>query len=172
MWKLKGVAEDIGQDPIAEQSRRLVRRKVARYTMLQSKLITIIIVVVAASLGGGILTFAIGLPSSPCLGATGSTHYFTIIAGIDGYNASKNHQAPWPVMTVNRCDMVVIKVVNSDTQAHGFAVDYYAVKGTEVQYQQSVTVQFLATKSGQFRVYCNIFCTVHIFMQNGLLNVT
>jgi nitrous oxide reductase len=140
--------------------------------MLQSRVIMVIIVAVAASVGGGILTFAIGLPSSPCFGVRGTTHNFTIIAGVDGYNASRNHQAPWPVMTVNRCDMVVITIVNSDTQAHGFAVDYYAVKGTEVQYQQAATVQFLASRAGAFRVYCNVYCTVHIFMQDGLLNVT
>ncbi len=139
--------------------------------MLQGRIITIIVIAVVASLGGGILTFAIGLPSSPCFGVKGATHNFTIIASINGYNESKNHQGPWPVVTVNRCDMVVMKIVNGDTQAHGFAVEYYAVKGTEVQYQQSITVQFLASKAGQFRVYCNVYCTVHIFMQDGLLNV-
>ncbi len=135
-------------------------------------MLALIIVAVAGTLGGGIMTFAIGLPSSPCAGITGLTRHFTIVANSDGYNDSRSHQGPWPVISVHRCDTVVINVVNTDTQTHGFAVDYYAVKGMEIQGQQSQSVEFLASRTGQFRVYCNVFCTAHIYMQNGSLSVT
>lgn len=131
----------------------------------------IIVIVIAGALGGGVMTFAIGIPDSPCSAVTGVTRNFTIVANINGFNDSRDHQGTWPLMTVNRCDMVVIKIINDDTQSHGFAVDNYAPRGTEVIGQQSATVQFQAVKSGQFRVYCDVYCTVHIFMQSGLLKV-
>ncbi len=135
-------------------------------------MLAILIIGVAGTLGGGIMTFAIGLPSSPCSGMAGSTRSFTIIANLEGFNDSVSHQGSWPVMSVNRCDTVVIKVVNADTQTHGFAVSYYAAKGTEIQGQQSQSVTFLAAKTGQFRAYCIVYCTVHYAMQSGLLTVT
>src|SRR5690242_2068217 len=136
-------------------------------------MLTVIILVVAAALGGGIMTFAIGLPSSPCAGIGGAIRSFTVVADINGFNDSVNHQqGSWPILTVHRCDIVKVTIVNDDTQAHGFAVDYYAQRGTEIQGRQTLPVPpFLATKSGQFRVFCISFCTIHAFMQNGLLNV-
>ena len=136
-------------------------------------MLTVLVVVVAAALGGGIMTFAIGLPSSPCAGITGAIRSFTVVADINGFNDSVNHQqGSWPVLTVHRCDIVKVTIVNGDTQVHGFAVDYYATRGTEIQGGQTLPVPpFLATKSGQFRVFCISFCTIHAFMQNGLLSV-
>lgn len=141
--------------------------------MVKNKMLAIIVIIVAAALGGGIMTFAIGLPSSPCAGITGTTRSFTILANISGFNGSANHQQEsWPVMTVHRCDIVKVTIINGDTQTHGFAVDYYAIRGTEIQGGQTLPVPpFLASKTGQFRVYCISFCTIHAFMQNGLLNV-
>jgi len=140
---------------------------------LRNKMLTVLVVVVAAALGGGIMTFAIGLPSSPCAGITGAIRSFTVVADINGFNDSVNHQqGSWPVLTVHRCDIVKVTIVNGDTQVHGFAVDYYAIRGTEIQGGQTLPVPpFLATKSGQFRVFCISFCTIHAFMQNGLLSV-
>jgi len=82
--------------------------------MLKNKMLAVIVIVVAAALGGGIMTFAIGLPGSPCAGTTSTTHSFTIIENVNGYNDSAVHQGswpskPWPVMSVRQCEMVVIK---------------------------------------------------------------
>ena len=141
--------------------------------MLKNKMLTIIVIIVAAALSGGIMTFAIGLPGSPCAGIAGTTRSFTVVADVNGFNDSVNHQqGSWPVLTVHRCDLVKVTIINGDTQTHGFAVDYYATRGTDVSGQQSLFVPpFLATKTGEFRVYCISFCTIHAFMQNGLLNV-
>jgi hypothetical protein len=141
--------------------------------VLKNKMLSIIIVIVAAAGGGGILTFAIGLPSSPCAGITGAIRNFTIMADINGFNNSVNHhQGSWPILNVHRCDIVRIAIINKDAQTHGFAVDYYATRGTEIQGEQTLPVQpFLASKTGQFRLFCISFCTIHAFMQNGLLNV-
>ena len=135
-------------------------------------MLAVIVIASAVALGGGVMTFAIGIPGSPCAGIVGTTRSFTLIADLNGFNDSRDHQSPWPVLTVHRCDVVSIKIINKDTQAHGFAIDYYAARGTEIPGQQpSTPVQFLASKSGQFKIFCNIYCTVHIFMQNALLNV-
>jgi nitrous oxide reductase len=140
--------------------------------MLKNKMLAIVVIVVAAALGGGIMTFAVGLPGSPCAGIAGATRNFTIVASINGFNDSKYHQGQWPVMSVNRCDIVKVTIINADTQTHGFAVDSYAARGIEIQGGQTLSVPpFLASKTGQFRIYCISFCTVHSFMQNGLLNV-
>ncbi len=116
--------------------------------------------------------FVVGLPfASPCLGTSGNAREFTIIADLNGFNGSKNQLSPWPVIKVEKCDEVTIRFVNQDHQTHGFAVDFYANSGLAPQGGQNQTLSFRATKTGQFRVYCYIFCTVHIFMQNGLLDV-
>lgn len=141
--------------------------------MLQNKMVLVIVVAVVGALGGGIFTFAIGLPASPCAGISGVTRNFTIIASPNGYNDSSEHTGSWPQMTVNRCDLVNITIVNNDVQTHGFAIAYYATKGTEVIGQQTYYFPiFQATRAGEFQVYCNVFCTVHKLMQNGLLTVS
>lgn len=135
-------------------------------------MLAILILAVTGTLGGGIMTFAIGLPGSPCSGIAGSTRSFAIVANLEGFNDSASHRGSWPIMSVHRCDTVVIKVVNTDTQTHGFAVSYYASKGMEIQGGQSQSVTFLAAKIGQFRAYCIVYCTVHPVMQSGLLTVS
>jgi heme/copper-type cytochrome/quinol oxidase subunit 2 len=141
--------------------------------MLQSKTLAIIVLVCAVALGGGIMTFAIGIPDSPCTGVAGTNRNFTIIANVSGYNDSVDHQGQsWPMMSVSHCDMVTIKIINTDTQTHGFAIDYYAVKGTEIVGGQSISFQFSATRAGRFAVYCTVICTVHYAMLHGLLNVS
>ena len=141
--------------------------------MLQNKVALVIVVVVIGALGGGIFTFAIGLPASPCAGITGVTRNFTIIASPNGFNDSSEHIGSWPQMTVNRCDLVNITVINQDTQTHGFAIEYYGVKGAELIGQQTYFFPiFQATRAGQFQVYCNVPCSIHVLLQKGLLIVS
>ena len=166
----------MGEGPISEFSRietQVLPHESQGRVMLKNKMLAIIVIIVAAALGGGIMTLAIGLPSSPCAGIPGSTRSFTVMAKINGFNDSVNHQqGSWPILNVHRCDIVKVTIINGDTQVHGFAVDYYATRGTEIQGGQTLSLPpFLPTKSGQFRVFCISFCTIHAFMQNGLLNV-
>jgi hypothetical protein len=166
----------MGEDPISDffvQGSLVLDQEARVGSALRNRMLTVIVLIVAAALGGGIMTFAIGLPSSPCAGIAGAIRSFTVVADINGFNDSVNHQqGSWPILTVHRCDIVKVTIVNGDTQAHGFAVDYYATRGTEIQGGQTLPVPpFLATKSGQFRVFCISFCTIHAFMQNGLLSV-
>src|SRR5437588_4023830 len=129
-------------------------------------MLAVIVIVVAAAPGGGILTFAVGLPGSPCEGIAGATRNFTIVANINGFNDSKNHQGQWPIMSVHRCDIVKVTIINRDTQTHGFAIDNYAIRGTEIQGGQTLSVPpFLASKIVQFRMFCISFCNILTIIQ-------
>ncbi len=135
-------------------------------------MIPVVLVIVAGSVGASIVTLQIGIPSSPCQNIIGAVHTFTIIADLNGFNNSKAQQGNGPYLTVNRCDTVVINVVNRDTQAHGFVVAYYAPHGLDVQGGSSQPFRFLATRSGEFKIQCNTTCSIHSLMLNGLLTVT
>src|SRR5437867_12498337 len=103
------------------------------------------------------MTFAIGIPDSPCTGVVGTNRSFTIIANVNGYNDSVTHQEQaWPMMSVNRCDMVTVKIINTYTHTHGFDIDYYAVRVAEIVGEQSISFQFLTTRAGSYTVYCSL----------------
>ncbi len=118
------------------------------------------------------LALTVGLPPGPCANTHGTTRTFTVIADLDGYNGSIYQPAPWPEMSVSRCDTVVISLANRDAQTHGLTVEFYANNGIEAQSGQTQTLRFLATTVGQFRVFCHVPSNVHVFMQQGQLRVT
>ena len=140
--------------------------------MLPNKTVVLIVAAVAAASAGGVFTYAISLPSSPCSGIIGASRNFTIIATPNGYNDSGTHLGNWPIMNVNRCDSVNLTILNQTVQAHGLAIDNYAARGAEIAPLQTYSFQFIATKAGQFRVFCNIPCPIHNLIQRGLLIVT
>jgi heme/copper-type cytochrome/quinol oxidase subunit 2 len=89
----------------------------------------------------------------------------------EGFNGSKSHTDPWPVLNVGRCDRVTVHLENQDNQAHGFAITHYLDSGVKIQPGQTYDYSFNANRSGSFVVYCNILCSIHLYMQNGRLNV-
>ncbi len=101
--------------------------------------------------------------------------YFVVVMGNQGmnvgFNGSRFQAGSWPIMNVTVGKMVTIHVINNDTlQSHGFAVQRY-FSGFALGPGTCANVTFTADQSGQFLVYCYISCTIHIFMQNGRLNV-
>jgi heme/copper-type cytochrome/quinol oxidase subunit 2 len=100
---------------------------------------------------------------------------FLIVASITGYNDSKTHGSPtksWPIITVHKGQNVTIIVCNTDVQPHGFQITHYFANGQETLVPgQVLRVSFIADQTGSYLIYCDIFCTVHTFMQDGLLNV-
>ncbi len=102
---------------------------------------------------------------------------FLIVASIEGYNNSIEHGAPtksWPVIDVRQGQNVTIVVCNIDHQPHGFQITHY-FDSTEVTVQPGEVLHvptFVATEAGAFTIYCEIPCSIHIYMQSGLLNVT
>lgn len=101
---------------------------------------------------------------------------FLVIANINGFNDSIEHGAPsvsWPVINVTQGQTVNITVCNSDHQAHGFQVRHYFDSNIEtVEPGQVVHISFVANEAGDFTIYCSIFCSIHIYMQNALLRVS
>jgi len=114
-------------------------------------------------------------------GGNASHVYFLVVAadppspyaGFNGsYYAGTTEQ--WPIMHVLVNQTVSIHVINcASSEAHGFQVTSYDDKSVvAIQPGQSYDVTFLANKEGTFRVYCDIFCAIHPFMQNGALVVS
>ena len=118
-------------------------------------------------------TSALTLPSG-CVKPAGG---FLIIASQLGFNDSVNHGVPednWPVMNVRLGQNVTIVVCNADpSQAHGFQIDhYYVAQLVSIASGDVLRVSFVASQAGSFRVYCQIFCTIHWAMQSGRLIVS
>jgi hypothetical protein len=113
-------------------------------------------------------------PGSGCQNAPG---YILIIADLQGFNDSVDHlqkypSAPWPMITVHLGDLVRIFVCNRDDYApHGFAIEHYFDVGTAIMPHKSFALTFTADMRGNFTMYCNIFCPVHVYMLNGQLTV-
>ena len=101
---------------------------------------------------------------------------FLVIASSKGYNDSVDHGVPsnsWPIITVQQGTTVNITVCDTDFQAHGFQVThYYDNSIVTIVPGQVIHVSFLANEKGDFRIYCEIFCTIHWAMQSGELIVT
>jgi hypothetical protein len=101
---------------------------------------------------------------------------YLIVANQNGFNDSIQHGAPtrqWPIINIKEGATVDITVCNSDVQAHGFQVTHYFDSNIEtVSPGEVVHVSFVADRVGNFTIYCSIFCSVHIYMQSGLLAVS
>ena len=99
--------------------------------------------------------------------------FILIIADLSGFNNSVGHGAPihpWPVIHVHKGDTVRFVVCNHDeTQPHGFAIRYYLDAGIAMAPNDAFQIVFQATQTGTFDIYCNIFCTIHVFMRGQLV---
>jgi len=99
--------------------------------------------------------------------------YILIIADLSGFNNSIGHGAPlhpWPIVQVRKGQVVHFLVCNLDpTQAHGFAITYYFDRGVPISPGQAYMIVFTASEKGTFTIYCNIFCTIHIYMRGQLV---
>src|SRR2546428_10769729 len=107
------LAHDMGEDPISEFSQAellvLIHIRIGGI-MMKNKMLAIIVITVAGGLGGGLLTFAIGLPSSPCGGIIGITHSFTIIVKLNrhkdrAYPPRTRLPHPLPGVSLRCCAM-------------------------------------------------------------------
>jgi hypothetical protein len=102
---------------------------------------------------------------------------FLIIASQLGFNNSVGHGVPnnsWPVMNARQGQNFTVVICNVDpSQPHGFQIDhYFDARLISIASGQVLTVNFTADKSGTFRVFCSIPCSVHWAMQSGKLVVT
>jgi nitrous oxide reductase len=119
-----------------------------------------------------------GMETTTLSGVTCSSYSdkFTVVASQDGYNDSIGHGAPskhWPILCVHSGETVSITIVNQDNvEPHGFAIAHYSEAGVTVLPGRSTTLTFFAGTPGDYKIYCNVICAIHIFMQSGVLVVT
>ncbi|MGI0078679.1 MAG: hypothetical protein ACRECH_03570 [Nitrososphaerales archaeon] len=115
--------------------------------------------------------------------SSSSAHvYFLIIesdpgnpyAGMNGSALSSHPPTTyWPVMHVLKGQTVTIHILNcASSEPHGFAIDHYFNNGLTTHPGGSRYVTFIADQTGTFRVYCNVYCSIHPLMQNGELIVS
>jgi len=112
--------------------------------------------------------------------SNGQTLHFTIIESdppdpLAGMNGSyyKPLTAQWPIIQVHLGDTVIITVINNNSrEVHGFAIAHYDNQGFSLAPGQQQTITFVANDVGSFRMYCNVFCAIHPYMQNGALIVS
>ena len=94
------------------------------------------------------------------------------LAGMNG-SYYKPLGTQWPIIRVHQGDTVIITVINNDSrEIHGFAIDHYDDRGFSLAPGEQHTITFVANEVGSFRMYCNVFCAIHPYMQNGALIVS
>jgi len=145
---------------------------------------TVLVIVLVVTLGvGSIIAFSYTSYTTPQPSLSSSSSqvlHFTIIESdppdpLAGMNGSyyKPLGTQWPVIRVHQGDTIIITVMNNNSrEIHGFAIVHYDDRGFSLAPGQQHTISFVADDIGSFRMYCNVFCAIHPYMQNGELIVS
>ncbi len=83
--------------------------------------------------------------------------------------ANKNKWDP-KLITVKAGDTVKINLINEDPYDHGFAVEAFGIN-KRMFAKQKTSVEFIASKKGDFIFYCSVPCGEGHFEQTGRLIV-
>ena len=98
--------------------------------------------------------------------------YVSLILVSSGFNNSNAQTTPGRLPTplqFQKGETVNLLVCNIDTGTHGFAITHYADIGVTLRAGESYKISFVAKDTGDFTIYCNIFCPVHQFMTAQLV---
>ena len=134
------------------------------------KLATVLAIVLLGSIAGtyfGIVYFS----QSPCLSGTTLRSFAIIANDTSGFNDSRYQ--PFTI-NVQKNDCVLITFINDDpVQTHGLGITHYVTgAGVVAQPEQTKTVKFQATETGQFQVGESTASTINAFTDKaGVLNV-
>src|SRR5712691_13048036 len=144
----------------------------------RSSLVVLVAIVVAvAAVASAIYLSSASKGTSLPAGCVRPANGFLIIASNRGYNDSVGHGVgpsdSWPVLNVQKGQSVNVMVCNTDIEAHGFQIyHYFDSHIVSVAPGQVIKVSFVANQAGTFRIYCSIFCVIHVpYMQYGELVV-
>jgi len=84
--------------------------------------------------------------------------------------ANKNEWNP-TLITVKAGDTVKINLINEDAYDHGFAIEAFGIN-KRMFAKQKTSVEFVASKKGDFLFYCSVPCGEGHFKQTGHLIIT
>src|SRR3989344_6435846 len=84
--------------------------------------------------------------------------------------ANKNKWDP-TLITVKAGDTVKINLINEDPYDHGFAIEAFGIN-KRMLVKQKATIEFVASKKGDFPFYCSVPCGEGHFEQTGHFIVT
>jgi heme/copper-type cytochrome/quinol oxidase subunit 2 len=141
----------------------------------------LLIVLATLAVAAGVLYYSSQHPFTPSqqaesvsgINCTSYADAFTVVASQSGYNDSIAHGAPskpWPVLCAKAGTEITITIVITDSvEPHGFAVAGYLDAGVTVLPGKTETISFYAGSPGDYKVYCNVICAVHPYMQSGVL---
>lgn len=59
---------------------------------------------------------------------------------------------------VDQGDRIKLRVVNEDNFDHGFAIDAFGIS-QRLPASETINIEFVATKSGEFPFYCSVSCS-------------
>src|SRR5215472_3966621 len=137
---------------------------------MRDVILAVVVLASTATLAGAVSFY--GIPAAPCAGIAPTQVQFTIVANLTGYNNSKLNNGQGPFFSVPKCSRVTVNLANRDVQPHGLAVDFYSAHGVEAIGGDTQSLPLLAYKTGTFRIFCNIYCSVHTYMLHAQLTVT
>jgi len=150
--------------------------------MRKVRILTVIAVIAVICVGSvSAFWYTAFLSSQPSQSSSSSQVVdFTIIESdppdpMAGMNGSyyKPLGTQWPIIRVHLGDTVIITVINNNSrEIHGFAIVHYDDRGFSLAPGQQHTITFVANELGSFRMYCNVFCAIHPYMQNGAVIVS
>lgn len=128
-----------------------------------NKFITIIIFAVILIAGGVVYNVYFRAEEIAPIQPTGNIVEITISA----------HENKWDKasITVKAGDTVRIKLINEDPYDHGFAIEVFGIN-KRMFAKQTDTIEFVASKKGDFVFYCSVPCGEGHFEQTGHLIVT
>ena len=72
------------------------------------------------------------------------------------------------IITVNKGNAVKLKITSIDV-THGFSINEYNIRET-LEPGKTITVEFVADKSGTFQFFCSVYCGIkHAEMRGKLI---
>ena len=124
----------------------------------------IVVVLAVLILGVGIFYRTVVLKGSVCSEGQGNNVVIDMTTKEGKWEFSPSD------IKVEKCDNVTLNIFNEDDYDHGFAIDVFGVNKRLIP-QETTTINFKASKSGEFTFYCSVPCGQGHFSHKGITTV-
>lgn len=125
----------------------------------------VIALIVVIIVGGGFAYRAIFLKGKICTDEQGEDVVINMTSREGTWKFDPEH------IEINKCDRVTLNIYNEDDYDHGVAIDVFGVN-RRLNPMSTTTVQFTASKAGEFVYYCSVPCGDGHFDHKGTIGVT